>query len=98
MCICRGLLLPCLAQSSCAACGLQQYNIRNLVVEQVRGDPRGLSDMRRSIDVRRYKAAIVVCGECVHLCCQMAVPSCTQSACMLPHGHAALQGGHRSVR
>ncbi|PRW57972.1 SAD1 UNC-84 domain 1- isoform A [Chlorella sorokiniana] len=42
-------------------CGLKQYNIRNLVVEQVRGDPRALSDMRRLIDVRRYKAAIVVC-------------------------------------
>lgn len=42
---------------------LKQYNIRNLVVEQVRGDPRALSDMRRLIDVRRYKAAIVVCGE-----------------------------------
>lgn len=68
VCNCRGSLLPCLVQPSCAASGLQQYNIRNLVVEQVRGDPRGLSDMRRAIDVRRYKAAIVVCGECEHVC------------------------------
>ncbi|KAI7839331.1 hypothetical protein COHA_006922 [Chlorella ohadii] len=41
--------------------GLKEYNIYNLEVQQVRGDPRSLSDMRRLIDVQRYKAAIVVC-------------------------------------
>lgn len=46
-----------------AETGLKEYHIHNLEVQQVRGDPRSLSDMRRLIDVQRYKAAIVVCGK-----------------------------------
>lgn len=30
----------------------------------MRGDPRSRADMARLIDVSRYKAAFVVCGEC----------------------------------
>lgn len=41
----------------------EQYGIRNLRLRHVRGDPRSRSEMQRLIDVRSFKAAIVVCGE-----------------------------------
>ncbi|KAL4421222.1 hypothetical protein ABPG75_010513 [Micractinium tetrahymenae] len=39
----------------------EQYGIKNLQLQHVRGDPRSRSEMTRLIDVRRFKAAIVVC-------------------------------------
>ncbi|KAL4421226.1 hypothetical protein ABPG75_010517 [Micractinium tetrahymenae] len=38
----------------------EQYGINNLQLQHVRGDPRSRSEMTRLIDVRRFKAAIVV--------------------------------------
>lgn len=41
---------------------LRQYHIRNLDVVHVQGDPRSRADMKRMIDVSKFKAAVVVCG------------------------------------
>ena len=41
----------------------RQFHIRNLDVRHVCGDPRSRSAMQRQVDISKFKAAIVVCGE-----------------------------------
>ena len=49
----------------CAEGRCEQYQVKSLEVVHVCGDPRSRSDMKRLIDVGRFQAAIVVCGECI---------------------------------
>ena len=57
--------LPAVPLNVCAEERCRQYGIAGLEVRHVLGDPRSRSQMQRLLDVTKYKAAFVVCGECV---------------------------------
>lgn len=43
---------------------LEAQNIRNLEVTHIKTDPRSRTKLHQRLDVSKYKAAIVLCGEC----------------------------------
>jgi hypothetical protein len=59
----RLLLLLC-QPLPCAEERCRQHDINSLDVRHVVGDPRSRSHMKRLVDVTKFKAAFVVCGEC----------------------------------
>jgi hypothetical protein len=59
----------CAQSLSCAEERCRQHDINSLDVRHVVGDPRSRAHMKRLVDVTKFKAAFVVCGEwaCVRL-------------------------------